>query len=187
MPQVEHAHAAARDLVLVRRPDAAPGRADRLARRALAVHELVVRQHEVRAVAHVEPSLDVDAVAHQLVDLGEQRFGIEHHAVADRAAHAGMQDPARHLVQHEVLLADVDRVAGVGAALVAHDPVGALGEHVDELALPLVAPLGADDDDGARLGIEHGTERRQEAGDRQKKAAPVRQGGGALMNSRSGS
>ena len=36
MAQVEHAHAAARDLVLVRRADAAPRRADRLARRALA-------------------------------------------------------------------------------------------------------------------------------------------------------
>ena len=69
--------------------------------RALAVDELVIRQHEMRAVAHVEAPLDVDAVAHELVDLGEQRLGIEHDAVADRAAHAGMQNAARDLVEHE--------------------------------------------------------------------------------------
>ena len=117
--------------------------------------QLVVRQHEVRAIAHVEPSLDVDAVRHELVDLGEQRVRIEHDAVADRAAHARVQDAARDLVQHERAVADVDGVAGVRAALVAHHPVGALGEHVDELALPFVAPLRADDDDDARFRIEH--------------------------------
>ena len=42
-------------------------------------------------------------------------------------------------------VADDHRVAGVGAALVADHQVGPLGEHVDELALPLVAPLGAHD------------------------------------------
>ena len=38
-----------------------------------------------------------------------------------------------------------DRVAGVVAALEADDDVGLLGEQVDDLALALVAPLGADD------------------------------------------
>ena len=109
MAQVEHAHAAARDLVLVRRPDAATRRADRLARRALAVDQLVIRQHEVRAVAHVEPALDVDAVVDEPVDLGEQRVRIEHDAVADRAAHARVQDAARDLVQHERRVAEVAR------------------------------------------------------------------------------
>jgi len=40
-------------------------------------------------------------------------------------------------------------VAGVGAALIANYPVGTLSENVNELALALVPPLGADDDDGA--------------------------------------
>jgi hypothetical protein len=39
-----------------------------------------------------------------------------------------------------------DRVAGVVAALKAHDEVRPLGEQVGQLALSLVAPLGADDD-----------------------------------------
>ena len=41
-------------------------------------------------------------------------------------------------------LAAHDRVAGVVAALEAHDRVGLLGEQVGDLALALVAPLGAD-------------------------------------------
>jgi hypothetical protein len=153
--QVEHAHAAARDLVLVGRADAAPRRADLAARRALAIHRLVIREDEVRAVADVEPPLDVHAVPHELVDLGEERVRIEDDAVADRAADARMEDPARDLVEHERLLADVHRVAGVGAPLVAHDPVGVLGEHVDQLPLPLVTPLRTDDDDGPPRSIEH--------------------------------
>ena len=130
--------------------------------RALPVEQLVVREHQVRAVAHVEATLHVDAVAHELVDLREQRLRIEHHAVADRAAHPGMQDAARDLVEDERRIADVDRVAGVRAALVAHHPVGALGEHVHELALALVAPLGADDDNGSCRGVEHQGWRRVE-------------------------
>ena len=43
------------------------------------------------------------------------------------------------------LVADADGMAGVGAALVAGDDVGLLGEHVDDLSLAFIAPLGADD------------------------------------------
>src|SRR5450755_4726674 len=99
MTKVEHAHAATRDLVLIGWPDAAPRRADRLARRALAVDELVIRQHQMRPVAHVEAPLNLNTIAHELIDLGEQRLGIEHHALPDRAAHAGMQNAARNLME----------------------------------------------------------------------------------------
>src|ERR1700746_3820485 len=37
-------------------------------------------------------------------------------------------------------------MAGIVAALEAHDDVGLLRQPVDDLALPFVAPLGADDD-----------------------------------------
>jgi hypothetical protein len=56
-------------------------------------------------------------------------------------------------------------VPGVGAALVAHHPVGALGEHVDQLALALVAPLGADDDERTNGRIEHDGPGRSAGGD----------------------
>ena len=44
-----------------------------------------------------------------------------------------------------------DRVPGVVAALEAHDGVGPLGEQVGDLALALVAPLGADDHDSGHV------------------------------------
>ena len=55
-----------------------------------------------------------------------------------------MQHAGRHLMQHGLLVADDERVAGIAAALVADDDVGVLREDVDDLALALVAPLDAD-------------------------------------------
>src|SRR5258708_9473342 len=53
-------------------------------------------------------------------------------------------------MQHRLLGSDHQRVAGVVAALEAHHALRAVGQPVDDLALALVAPLGADDDDVAR-------------------------------------
>gem|GEM_PF-6995630 len=66
-----------------------------------------------------------------------------------------MQNAARDLVEHEGFVADLHGVAGVGATLVANDPVRALRQNVDELALALVAPLRADNDYSACFRIEH--------------------------------
>ena len=77
-------------------------------------------------------------------DLGAERPGIEHDAIADhrqRAAH----DAGRKQRQFVGLVADDERMAGIVAALEAGDDVGAAGEPVDDLALALVAPLAADD------------------------------------------
>ena len=50
------------------------------------------------------------------------------------------------------LVADDERVAGIVAALEAHDDVGAAGQPVDDLALALVAPLAADHGDVGQRG-----------------------------------
>ena len=76
-----------------------------------------------------------------------QHARVDHDAVADHAALAGVEDPGRDQVELPRLAVADDRVAGVVAALEAHDGVGVLGEQVDDLALALVAPLGADDHD----------------------------------------
>jgi hypothetical protein len=47
-------------------------------------------------------------------------------------------------VQDVFLFADENRVAGVIAALRAHDDVRPLGEHVNNFAFAFIAPLGAD-------------------------------------------
>src|SRR5712691_5045971 len=49
-------------------------------------------------------------------------------------------------------------MAGIVTALEAHDDVGLLRQPVDDLALPFVAPLGADDDNiGHFAGIPSAT------------------------------
>ena len=51
----------------------------------------------MRTIAHVQPALDVDAVRNETVDLGEQRIGVEHDTVADRAPHAFVQNALLNL------------------------------------------------------------------------------------------
>jgi hypothetical protein len=46
-------------------------------------------------------------------------------------------------------------VPRIGPALVAHDPIGTLGQYVDELPFPFIAPLRSDDDDRAIAVAEH--------------------------------
>ena len=122
--QVADADAAARDLVLVRRPDAARCRADlalAAPRLRQQVEVAVIRQDEVRLVADDNPVADVDAGAGELVDFGEQRLRIDDHAVADDARDAGMQNAGRNQPQHELRAVDVHGVPGVVSALIPGD------------------------------------------------------------------
>src|SRR5262249_4355069 len=56
----------------------------------------------------------------------------------------GADDAGGQQAELEGAVADDQRVAGVVAALEADDDVGPLRQPVDDLALALVAPLGAD-------------------------------------------
>ena len=73
--------------------------------------------------------------------------GRQHHAVADQAQRVVAQDAGRDQVQHGLLAVDDQRVAGVVAALEAHDRADLLGQQVDDLALAFIAPLGTENDD----------------------------------------
>src|SRR5690606_496559 len=73
--------------------------------------------------------------------------------VAQQATPAGVEDSRRDLVQHELLVADVHGMTSVRAALIPRHDLYLLGEDVDDLPLPLVAPLGADDDHTAMLHL----------------------------------
>ena len=144
--EVADADAAAADLVLVGRADAARRRADLLlaaAGLAQQVEVAVIRQDQVRLVADRQAVAHLDAVLRQRLDLLEQRLRIDDDAVADHAADAVVQDAGRQQVQDELRAADQHRVAGVVAALVPGDDREVRGEQVDDLALALVAPLRA--------------------------------------------
>ena len=156
--QIADANAAAADLVLVGRADAARRRADLpLAAPRFAEHvELaVIRQDEMRLVADQQPVADLDAQARQLVDLGEERLRIDDHAVADDAGDALVQDAGRNEVQDELAPADIHRMARVVAALIAGHDGKMRGHQIDDLAFAFVSPLRAEHDDVHRLKNTH--------------------------------
>ena len=76
--------------------------------------------------------------------LREEHGRLDDDTVADHRDDVAVQDAARDELEGEGLAVHDDRVAGVVAALVAHDEVHVLGEEVGELALSLVTPLGSD-------------------------------------------
>ncbi len=155
MLEVLHAQRAARDLVLVGRTDPLAGGADAagaalLAQRLAGAVELDVQRQDQRArLAHEQPRAHLDADRLQALDLGQQVRRIDHHAVADVALHAVAHDARGDELQRRLHALDDQRVAGVVAALEAHHVAGVVGQPVDHLALALVAPLRADDDDVA--------------------------------------
>ncbi len=147
--QVGHAHAAAGDLVLVRRADAATGGADGLAAGgdlARLIDGDVVRHDQRGGRADLEARAHFDAVGLELGDFLDQRLGRQHHAVADQAQRVVAQDARGDQVQHGLLALDHQRVTGVVAALEARHRADPRGQQIDDLALAFVAPLGTKND-----------------------------------------
>ena len=68
----------------------------------------------------------------------------QHHAIADVAGDAFAQDARGNQPQDRLLAVDDQRMAGIVSALEAHHAICMVGEPVDDLALALVTPLGAD-------------------------------------------
>ncbi len=136
-----------RRLVRVGRADPALGRADlQLAEPPLAA--LVDRHmpgHDQVRLARDAHAAGRDPARLELVQLRHEHFRVDHATGAEDALLA-VKDPRRHVVELVLLALGDDRVPGVRPALVAADEVGVLGQQVDDLALPLVAPLGANDD-----------------------------------------
>ncbi len=106
----------------------------------------------------------------ELVELVDQHLRVDDAAGADRARDAA-DDPGRDRPDLVRLAVDDDRVPGIRATLIAADEVGLLGEQVDDLALPLVAPLRADDH-----GRGHVPHSRMRCGARRRRAAATLRG-----------
>ena len=67
------------------------------------------------------------------------------YAVADDVDDMGIEDAGRERVEREPAVIIDDGVAGIGTALKADDNVRGFGQQVGDLALALVAPVGAHD------------------------------------------
>ncbi len=128
--EVHQADGAAANLVLIGGANAALGGADRSRLVGILAHgiELAMQrqdQGDILSDAQIVRR-DRDTLAAQLVDLGDERLRVEHHAIADhrqlgRPHHAGRQQ--RELVGVAI---DDKRVAGIMAALKANNDVSLL-------------------------------------------------------------
>ena len=150
LEEIGHAHGTPRHLVLVGRPDAAARGADGVGSARLLARfvQQDVRGQDERAVRRdAQPVEHGHALLHQHAALREQRLQRQHHAVADEAADVLAEDAGGNQGQDGLAAADDQRVPGVVSALEARDRGGALRQQIDDLALALIAPLGADDDD----------------------------------------
>jgi hypothetical protein len=126
--EVHQADSAAADLVFIGGPDAAPRGADRggRTRRFAQRVKLAMQRQDQRDILGNAQILGADgnALPLQPIHLVKKSLRIEHHAIADhgklgRAQHAGRQK--RKLVGRAV---DNQRMAGIVAALEAHNDVG---------------------------------------------------------------
>jgi hypothetical protein len=140
---VLHADAQPRGLVRVRGPDPPPGRPDlEPAEAALACRVRGdVPRHDQMGVAGDSQPVGLNSSRLELVELLDEQAGVDDAAGSDNADRAAVEDSRGDVVELERLAVADDGVSGVGAALVAAHDVGALGEQVDDLALPLVSPL----------------------------------------------
>ena len=89
--------------------------------------------HRIRTTGRgviCKPVLSFDERGHQ-----------KNHTGAEHVHGFVAQDAGRHEIEHELALVVDDGVAGVVAALIAHDDVVLLAEQVDHAALALIAPV----------------------------------------------
>jgi len=101
----------------------------------------VIRQNDWTARTDLEPRTNVNAALLKDLDLADQMVNVEHDAIADEAIDALPNDSRGHQVELVDLVADHQRVPGVVTTLEANDPLGMIGQPVNDLAFALITPL----------------------------------------------
>ena len=146
---VLYANAHAINLVGVGGADSATGGANlALTQEAFGhlVERAVVARNEVRVSAHAK-ARDVDASRRESRDFAKEHLEINDHAVRNHGRHAGREDARGQQVKGVLLVANDHGVAGIVAAVELDHVVDTAGQEVGGLALTLVAPLGAHEND----------------------------------------
>ena len=148
---IGHPNGAPTHLVLIGRTNAAPRGANlsHPSLRLTAPVQLAMNRQDQAGVLGQNQifGANIHALAAQLVDLGDQMPRIHHHTIANDRQLAAAHDATGQQAQLVNLAINDQRMARIVTALKARDDIGALAEPVYDLSLPLVPPLGSDDDD----------------------------------------
>ena len=143
--QVLHAQTDACHLILVARADAPLGGADVVLAQALLERtvEIAVIGHDDMSVAGDLEILGRNALVLEHIDLFDEHLGVDDHAVANDRRDVLVHDARRDEVQAELLVTAYDGMAGVVAALVAHNTIELGRYEVANLTFAFVSPLGS--------------------------------------------
>ena len=98
----------------------------------------------MRPVADEDVLLVLEATSPDLVELADERAGIDNDSIADDADRVLIEDPRGNKVENVLLVFDLHRVAGVRSPLVANDHIGPGRQYVHDLPLTLISPLETD-------------------------------------------
>ena len=148
--RIRNANAAAAGLVLIGRADAAERRADLFVSEPLlgrVIESPVIRHYQMRPARDLEPfGRHRDSLLLDLIDLFKKRLWVDDHAVAEHAGLVLVNDARRQKPQNKGLVADINAVPGIMAALISRHDIKTVRQQIDDLSLSLIAPLGADND-----------------------------------------
>ena len=147
--QVADLHAGAAHLVHVAGTDAPAGGADLLfpGQRGLAglVETLVIGHDQVGVAADKQLfRRNGESPAGEIGHFREQHTRVDDHAVADHAGLVRVEYARGYDVEDVLLAVDHQGMTGVVAALEADHVIRVPRQQIDDLALALVTPLGAD-------------------------------------------
>ncbi|MNQ96562.1 hypothetical protein D3C85_1121720 [compost metagenome] len=107
----------------------------------------MVWQDQRAGFGDLQTAGDIHAGGFQLVDFLEQRLRRQHHTVADEALDACTQNARRDQAQHGLFAIHNQSMTSVVTTLEADNTASMVCQPVNNLALALVTPLGADYDD----------------------------------------
>lgn len=113
---------------------------------------VVAPQGEADVVGNQQAVFPRHLFALDLLQLGQENEGVQDAAIADDVDGLRAEQSGGNGVEKVLVVADLNGVAGVGAAVEAGDDVVLFGKQVDQLALALVAPLRPKH--GADLGVQ---------------------------------
>src|SRR5581483_6463424 len=146
--KVRNTYAAARNLVLITRTNAARCGSDGdtvFAPFRNLFYGAVKRKDNVSTVTDFELRFDIDARGFETGDLFQQRSRIYDNSIADDREHARTENAAGDELEDEFFFAYEDRMAGIVATLIASDCGKSFREQIDDLPFTFVAPLRSQD------------------------------------------
>src|SRR5204863_2856316 len=106
----------------------------------LSIEFSMVRKNQVSGFAEEKITIEFDSELSQALHFLDQAHRIHDDAVADNTNFFRTENAGRHKVQNIFLSFNVDGVAGVIAALGAHNDIGILRQHINDFAFAFIAP-----------------------------------------------